>query len=125
MITEVTKHQHQLFISSKLPLWRKEAIWQNILEKVNIVGQAKRDVPYCKERWHDAKRRTKLKLANNLKAASLTGGGSPAPQEELDALEEMVSSVIPHELVSGIPGQDSAGHEQQQDQLGKSQQGVM
>ena len=121
LITEVTKHQHQLFITSKLPLWRKEAIWQNIMEKVNSVGQAKRTVNDCKKRWHDSKRRTKEKLASNLKAACVTGGGSPAPQEQLDALEEMVATVIPHELVSGILGQDSACHEQPQYQQGKSQ----
>ncbi|XP_078496791.1 uncharacterized protein LOC144752819 [Lissotriton helveticus] len=53
-------------------------------------------------------------MAQNRKEAMLTGGGSPAQQEELDALEERVAAVIPNELVVGIAGQDSAQNEEPQ-----------
>ncbi|KAJ1140839.1 hypothetical protein NDU88_007177 [Pleurodeles waltl] len=49
-------------------------------------------------------------MARNRKAALQTGGGSPAPQEALDHMEEMVEAVIPEEIVTGIQGQDSADY---------------
>ncbi|XP_078496040.1 uncharacterized protein LOC144751950 [Lissotriton helveticus] len=54
-------------------------------------------------------------MARNRKEAGVTGGGSPSLQEELDDLEERVAAVIPEELVVGVPGQDSAEHEEPQD----------
>ncbi|KAJ1202738.1 hypothetical protein NDU88_006535 [Pleurodeles waltl] len=65
----------------------------------------------CKKRWHDCKCRTKEKMARNRKAALQTGGGSPAPQEALDLMEEMVAAIIPEEIVTGIQGQDSADYQ--------------
>ncbi|KAJ1169600.1 hypothetical protein NDU88_001491 [Pleurodeles waltl] len=49
-------------------------------------------------------------MVRNRKAALQTGGGSPAPQEALDHMEEMVAAVIPEEIVTGIQGQDSADY---------------
>ncbi|KAJ1213432.1 hypothetical protein NDU88_001069 [Pleurodeles waltl] len=49
-------------------------------------------------------------MARNRKAALQTGGGSPAPQEALDHMEEMVAAVIPEEIVTGIQGQDSTDY---------------
>ncbi|XP_078508398.1 uncharacterized protein LOC144768525 [Lissotriton helveticus] len=111
LVAEVTKYQHQLFVNSKLPHGKKEAIWKQIVMKINSVAQAKRTVLDCKKRWHDCKHRTKEKLAANRKAALGTGGGSPADQEVLDELEEQVAQVIPEEIVIGISGQDSAARE--------------
>ncbi|KAJ1179818.1 hypothetical protein NDU88_005051 [Pleurodeles waltl] len=48
------------------------------------------------------------KMARNMKAALQTGGGSPAPQEALDHMEEMVAAVMSEAIVTGIQGQDSA-----------------
>ncbi|KAJ1126216.1 hypothetical protein NDU88_004624 [Pleurodeles waltl] len=86
----------------------REAIWQQIIDKINSVAEVRRTVIECKKRWHDCKRRTKEKMAWNRKAALQTGGGSPAHQEALDHMEEMVAAVIPEEIVRGIQGQDSA-----------------
>ncbi|XP_069091887.1 myb-related transcription factor, partner of profilin-like [Pleurodeles waltl] len=110
LVKEVTEHQHQLFISSKLPLSRREAIWKQIVDKINSVAEERCTVTECKKRWHDCKRRTKEKMARNRKAAMQTGGGSPAQQEALDHMEEMVAAVIPEEIVTGIQGQDSADY---------------
>ncbi|KAJ1104302.1 hypothetical protein NDU88_001714 [Pleurodeles waltl] len=44
----------------------------------------------------------------NRKAALQTGGGSPALQEDLD---EIVASVIPEEIITGIAGKDSADYQ--------------
>ncbi|KAJ1203302.1 hypothetical protein NDU88_007090 [Pleurodeles waltl] len=51
-------------------------------------------------------------MAKNRKAALKTGGGSPAPQEPLDHMEEMVTAIIPEEIVTGIQGQDSAEYQE-------------
>ncbi|KAJ1187545.1 hypothetical protein NDU88_004320 [Pleurodeles waltl] len=51
-------------------------------------------------------------MAKNRKAALQTGGGSPAHQEALDHMEEMVAAVIPEEIVTGIQGQDSADYQE-------------
>lgn len=101
LIAEVTEHQHQLLVSSTVSLGTKNTIWQSIADKMNAVGEVRRTVGDCKKCWHDAKRLTKLKLAANLKSAMQTGGGSPAPQEELDLLEEQVSAVISEESRRG------------------------
>ncbi|KAJ1118182.1 hypothetical protein NDU88_006377 [Pleurodeles waltl] len=110
LVKEVTEHQHQLFITSKLPLSRREAIWKQIVDKINSVAEERRTVTECRKRWHDCKRRTKEKMARNRKAAMQTGGRSPAQQEALDHMEEMVAAVIPEEIVTGIQGQDSADY---------------
>ncbi|KAJ1151714.1 hypothetical protein NDU88_004494 [Pleurodeles waltl] len=112
LVREVTEHQHQLFITSKLPIGRREAIWQQIVDKINSVAEIRRTVTECKKRWLDCKRRTKEKMARNRKAALQTGGGSPAPQEGLDEMEEMVAAAIPEENVTGIAGQDSADYQE-------------
>ncbi|KAJ1126951.1 hypothetical protein NDU88_005357 [Pleurodeles waltl] len=59
-------------------------------------------------------------MARNRKAALQTGGGSPAPQEALDHMEEMVAAVIPEEIVTGIQGQDSADYQDTTHMQGKS-----
>ncbi|XP_069083864.1 uncharacterized protein [Pleurodeles waltl] len=46
------------------------------------------------------------------KAALQTRGGSPAHQEALGHMEEMVAAVIPEEIVTGIQGQDSADYQE-------------
>ncbi|KAJ1128159.1 hypothetical protein NDU88_006538 [Pleurodeles waltl] len=102
LVKEVTEHQHQLFVTSNLPISRREAIWQQIVDKINSVAEVRRTVIECKKRWHDCKCRTKEKMARNRKAALQTGGGSPAHQEALDHMEEMVAAVIPEEIVTGI-----------------------
>ncbi|KAJ1088122.1 hypothetical protein NDU88_001281 [Pleurodeles waltl] len=112
LVKEVTEHQHQLLITSKCPISRREAIWQQIVGKINSVAEVQRTVIECKKRWHDCKRRTKEKMARNRKAALQTGSGSPAPQEALDHMEEMVAAVIPEEIVTGIQGQDSANYQE-------------
>ncbi|XP_069077471.1 myb-related transcription factor, partner of profilin-like [Pleurodeles waltl] len=109
-----TFKKHQLFVTSKLPISRREAIWQQIVDKINSVAEVRRTVIECKKRWHDCKRRTKEKMHRmdrnrNRKAALQTGGWSPAHQE---ALVEMVAAVIPEEIVTGIQGQDSADYQE-------------
>ncbi|KAJ1173033.1 hypothetical protein NDU88_004875 [Pleurodeles waltl] len=112
LVKEVTEHQHQLFVTSKLPISRREAIWQQIVDKINSVAEVHRTVIECKKRWHDCKCRTKEKMARNRKAALQTGGGSSAYQEALDHMEEMVTAVIPEEIVTEIQGQDSADYQE-------------
>ncbi|KAJ1190422.1 hypothetical protein NDU88_007160 [Pleurodeles waltl] len=51
-------------------------------------------------------------MARKRKAALQAGGGSPAPQEALDHMEEMVAAVIPEEIVTGIQGQDSGDYQE-------------
>ncbi|KAJ1141261.1 hypothetical protein NDU88_007595 [Pleurodeles waltl] len=102
LVKEVMEHQHQPFVISKLPIGRREAIWQQIVDKINSVAEVRRTVTKGKKRWHDCKHRTKEKMARNRKAALQTKGGSPAPQEALDHMEEMVAAVIPEEIVTGI-----------------------
>ncbi|KAJ1153348.1 hypothetical protein NDU88_006109, partial [Pleurodeles waltl] len=63
---------HQLFVTSKLPISRREAIWQQIVDKINSVADVRRTVIECKKRWHDCKCRTKEKMARNRKAALQT-----------------------------------------------------
>ncbi|KAJ1115761.1 hypothetical protein NDU88_003983 [Pleurodeles waltl] len=63
LVKEVTEHQHQLFVTSKLATSRREAIWQQIVDKINSVAEVRRTVIKCKKRWHDCKRRTKEKMA--------------------------------------------------------------
>ncbi|KAJ1207813.1 hypothetical protein NDU88_003203 [Pleurodeles waltl] len=53
LVKEVTEHQHQLFVTSKLPISRREAIWQQIVDKINSVAEVWRTVIKCKKRWHD------------------------------------------------------------------------
>ncbi|KAJ1161631.1 hypothetical protein NDU88_002115 [Pleurodeles waltl] len=103
-VKEVTEHQHQLFVISKLPISRREAIWQQIVDKIKSVAEVRRTVIECKKSWHDCKRRPKEKMARNRKAALQTGSGSPAHQEALDHMEEMVATVIPEEIVTGTQG---------------------
>ncbi|KAJ1180866.1 hypothetical protein NDU88_006081 [Pleurodeles waltl] len=112
LVKEVTEHQHQLFVTSKLPISRREAIWQKIVDKINSVAEVRRTVIECKKHWHDCKHRTKEKMARNRMAALQTGGGSTAPQEALDHMEEMVAAVIPEEIVTGIKGQDIADYQE-------------
>ncbi|KAJ1205592.1 hypothetical protein NDU88_001020 [Pleurodeles waltl] len=57
LVKEVTEHQHQLFVTSKLPISMREAIWQHIVDKINNVAEVRRTVIECKKRWHDCKRR--------------------------------------------------------------------
>ncbi|KAJ1163481.1 hypothetical protein NDU88_003939 [Pleurodeles waltl] len=86
-------------------------MWQQIVDKINSVAEVRKTVTECKKRWHDCKRWTKEKMARNRKAALQTGGGSPAPQEALDHMEEMVAAVIPKEIMTGIQGQDRADYQ--------------
>ncbi|KAJ1172696.1 hypothetical protein NDU88_004540 [Pleurodeles waltl] len=112
LVKEVTEHQHQLFVTSTLPISRRDAIWQQIVDKINSVTEVRRTVIECKKRCHGCKCRTKEKMARNKKAALQTGGGSSAPQEALDHMEELVAAVIPEEIVTGIQGQDSADYQE-------------
>ncbi|KAJ1177718.1 hypothetical protein NDU88_002970 [Pleurodeles waltl] len=50
-------------------------------------------------------------MSRNRKAALQTGCWSPALQETLDHVEEMVAAVNPEEIVTGIQGQDSADYQ--------------
>ncbi|KAJ1153040.1 hypothetical protein NDU88_005807 [Pleurodeles waltl] len=112
LVKDVTEHQHQLFVTSKFPINRREAIWQQIVDKINSVAEVRRTVIECKKCWHDCKRRTKKKMARNRKAALQTGGGSPAHQKALAHMEEMVAAIISEEIVTGIQGQDSADYQE-------------
>ncbi|KAJ1195275.1 hypothetical protein NDU88_004556 [Pleurodeles waltl] len=51
-------------------------------------------------------------MTRNRKAELQTVGGSPAHQEALDHMEEMVAVVIPEEIATGIQGQDSADYQE-------------
>ncbi|KAJ1180568.1 hypothetical protein NDU88_005789 [Pleurodeles waltl] len=119
LVKVVTEHQHQHFVTAKLPIGRREAIWQQIVDKINSVAEVRRTVTECKKHWHDCKGRTKEKMARNRKAALPTEGGSPAPQKALDHMEEMVAAIIPEEIVTGIQGQDSADYQNTTQMQGK------
>ncbi|KAJ1162191.1 hypothetical protein NDU88_002664 [Pleurodeles waltl] len=112
LVKEETEHQHQRFVTSKLPIGWREEIWQKIVDKINSVAEVQRTVTECKKRWYDCKRKTKEKMARNRKAALQTGVVSPAPQEALDHMEEMVAALIPEEIITGIQGQDSADYQE-------------
>ncbi|KAJ1190808.1 hypothetical protein NDU88_000127 [Pleurodeles waltl] len=51
-------------------------------------------------------------MGRNRKAALQTGGGSPAQQAGLDHMEEMVTAVIPEEIVTGIQAQDGTDYQE-------------
>ncbi|KAJ1174487.1 hypothetical protein NDU88_006308 [Pleurodeles waltl] len=51
-------------------------------------------------------------MARYRKTALQTGCGSPAHQEALDHMEEMVAAVNPEEIITGIQGQDSADYQE-------------
>ncbi|XP_069095226.1 myb-related transcription factor, partner of profilin-like [Pleurodeles waltl] len=108
LVREVTEHQHQLFVISKLSISRKEAVCQSIFNKVNSVTMLKRSGTDCKTCWHNCKGRSKEKLSRNQKAELQTVGESPAPQEDLNELKDMVTVIIAEELVTGVAEQDSA-----------------
>ncbi|KAJ1185805.1 hypothetical protein NDU88_002592 [Pleurodeles waltl] len=50
LVKEVTEHQHQLFVTSKLPISRRQAIWQQIVDKIDSVAEVRRTVIECKKR---------------------------------------------------------------------------
>ncbi|KAJ1161703.1 hypothetical protein NDU88_002184 [Pleurodeles waltl] len=48
LVKDVTENQHQLFVTSKLPISRREAIWQQSVDKINSVAELRRTVIECK-----------------------------------------------------------------------------
>ncbi|KAJ1151586.1 hypothetical protein NDU88_004366 [Pleurodeles waltl] len=105
LVKEVTEHQHQVFVTLKLPVGRREVIWQKKIDTINSVAEVQRTVTECKKCWHDCKPRTEETISRNRKAVLQAGGGSPALQKDLDQMEEMVAAVIPEEIITGIQRQ--------------------
>ncbi|KAJ1207278.1 hypothetical protein NDU88_002669 [Pleurodeles waltl] len=64
-------------------------------------------------------------MARNWKAALQTGGESPAPQEALDHMEEMVAAVMTEEIVTGIQGQDSADYQETTQMQGRQARHIL
>ncbi|XP_078508446.1 uncharacterized protein LOC144768544 [Lissotriton helveticus] len=103
---------HELLFGKQakyVPEVRKRKLWLEIQEKVNAVGVIPRTIDEIKKRWYDMRLRAKEKLAERLKDANKTGGGSgnvdqPTPHEEL------IESTIQHESVSGVSAIDSSDH---------------
>ncbi|XP_078503560.1 uncharacterized protein LOC144762291 [Lissotriton helveticus] len=103
---------HELLFGKQakyVPEVRKRKLWLEIQEKVNAVGVIPRSIDEIKKRWYDMRLRAKEKLAERLKEANKTGGGTanidqPTPHEEL------IESTIQHESVSGVSAIDSSDH---------------
>nr|AAZ94881.1 tumorhead-B [Xenopus laevis] len=65
LVQEVHDNMSQLFgeLSVRTPTAVKNKIWEGIVTKVNAVGVTTRTVSEIKKRWHDLRRRTKMKLS--------------------------------------------------------------
>ncbi|NP_001081092.1 tumorhead S homeolog [Xenopus laevis] len=65
LVQEVHDNVSQLFgeLSVKTPTAVKNKIWEGIVAKVNAIGVTTRTVSEIKKRWHDLRRRTKMKLS--------------------------------------------------------------
>ncbi|XP_078542320.1 uncharacterized protein LOC144828057 [Lissotriton helveticus] len=85
----------------------KRRLWSDIGQKVNAVSVTPRSLDELKKRFYDIRSLTKRKMAEIQKQAGVTGGGrNPAPP--LTELEELVSSTIERESVTGIGTLDSS-----------------
>ncbi|XP_062584811.1 nuclear apoptosis-inducing factor 1-like [Saccostrea cucullata] len=56
---------------------KKQAIWLEIVSKVNAVGVAKRSLTEVKDKWSNMCREAKLKFTENRRQMTKTGGGLP------------------------------------------------
>ncbi|KAE8580131.1 hypothetical protein XENTR_v10024319 [Xenopus tropicalis] len=65
LVQEVHDNMSQLFgeLSVKTPTAVKNKIWEGIVAKVNAIGVTTRTVSELKKRWHDLRRRTKMKIS--------------------------------------------------------------
>lgn len=109
LVEEVVRVHRQLFgkLSLNVPDSTKRRLWSVIAQKVNAVGVTPRSLDELKKRFYDIRSLTKRKMAEIQKQAGVTGGGrNPAPP--LTELEELVSSTIERESVTGIGTLDSS-----------------
>ncbi|XP_078506979.1 uncharacterized protein LOC144767408 [Lissotriton helveticus] len=109
LVEEVVRVHRQLFgkLSLNVPESTKRRLWSDIGQKVNAVGVTPRSLDELKKRFYDIRSLTKRKMAEIQKQAGVTGGGrNPAPP--LTELEELVSSTIERESVTGIGTLDSS-----------------
>lgn len=109
LVEEVVRVHRQLFgkLSLNVPESTKRRLWSEIGQKVNAVGVTPRSLDELKKRFYDIRSLTKRKMAEIQKQAGVTGGGrNPAPP--LTELEELVSSTIERESVTGIGTLDSS-----------------
>ncbi|KAG8432784.1 hypothetical protein GDO86_017141 [Hymenochirus boettgeri] len=105
LIQEVHDNISQLFgeLSVRTPTAVKNKIWEDIVAKVNAVGVTTRTVHELKKRWHDLRRRTKMKLSVFEHCArQLAGGSSVFHHQRL--LQE---TIHPHQI-QGISDLDTS-----------------
>ena len=63
--------------SSTLTNQRKKALWQNISEKVNSLGVAKRSSSDVREKWRAMRNEARKDFCRDKNALGKTGGGRP------------------------------------------------
>ncbi|KAM4697816.1 uncharacterized protein WCC33_013420 [Rhinophrynus dorsalis] len=108
LVQEVHDNVRQLFgdLSMKTPSAVKNQIWEDILTKVNAVGVTTRTVHELKKRWHDLRRRTKMKLSVFERSAHQIMGGplsfQPYPNQRL------VQETIHPQQILGISDLDTS-----------------
>ncbi|XP_063814354.1 myb-related transcription factor, partner of profilin-like isoform X2 [Pseudophryne corroboree] len=85
-------------LAHRTSLPRKKQLWQSVCDAVNSVRYVKRNVDNCRKRFSDIKRRLKEKLAEESRAAAVTGG-YPPPRLEFCSYEEELRQIIPPEVL--------------------------
>ncbi|XP_078533476.1 myb-related transcription factor, partner of profilin-like [Lissotriton helveticus] len=109
LIEEMVCNHEDLFGKKalKVPDSRKRKIWLEIQEKVNSVGVTTRSTDEIKKRWYDLRLRSKERLADRIKEANKTGGGTSAVDQPTPH-EELIESTLLPECVSGVATIDSS-----------------
>ena len=79
MKLEANKHIHELQ-QGNINISRRNAIWEDICDKVNAVSKTRRVADEIKRGWQDVRRRANEKMAYNKTSANKTGGG---PAEDI------------------------------------------
>uniref|UniRef100_A0A8W8NN17 Myb/SANT-like DNA-binding domain-containing protein n=1 Tax=Magallana gigas TaxID=29159 RepID=A0A8W8NN17_MAGGI len=82
---------------------KKQAIWLNITEKVNAVGNTKRTINEVRDKWRNMCRDAKQKFAEHRREAKRTGGGPP-PTPLSQTVTEIVDMYKDCSSFVGIPG---------------------
>ncbi|XP_061187167.1 nuclear apoptosis-inducing factor 1-like [Saccostrea echinata] len=82
---------------------KKQAIWLEIVRKVNAVGVAKRSLTEVKDKWRNMCREAKLKFTENRRQMTKTGGGPP-PTPLSQTMQDVVDMYRDASSFHGIEG---------------------
>jgi hypothetical protein len=89
--------------SSTITNKRKHAVWQNICEKINALGVAKRSATDIKEKWRVMRNEARKDLSREKSSLGKTGGGkAPAPVKPTN--QRIISLFGDEPGFSGIQG---------------------